>query len=174
MAAPKRSKIQRERDRVTISELYLKGWSQSRIGEFLEIDQSSVSRELKKIKAAWKEESVRDYDLHVQEQLHRLSAVESEYWAGWERSQVAREQTLTEKLTEAVEGGSRVKAQKRSETRVGDPKFLEGLLKCIEQRAKLLDLYPRESSTSASQIQLSEGQLSVIGSLMNERHAIND
>jgi predicted CopG family antitoxin len=52
--------------------------------------------------------------------------------------------------------------------------FSDILLKCIEQRAKLLDLYPRESSTSASQIQLSEGQLSVIGSLMNERHAIND
>jgi hypothetical protein len=36
MPAPKRSKIQRERDRATISTLYLQGWTQQRIAEYME------------------------------------------------------------------------------------------------------------------------------------------
>ena len=147
MAAPKRSKIQRERDRVTISELYLKGWSQAKIGEYLELNQSQISRELSKIKAAWKAEATRDYDLHVDEQLRRLAMVESEYWEGWERSQTAKEQSLQEKLTEAATSrDSKAKIQRRTETRVGDPRFLEGIVKCNQERSKLLDLYPASNS----------------------------
>lgn len=147
MAAPKRSKIQRERDRVTISELYLKGWSQAKIGEYLELNQSQISRELSKIKAAWKAEATRDYDLHVDEQLRRLAMVESEYWEGWERSQTAKEQSLQEKLTEAATSrDSKAKIQRRTETRIGDPRFLEGLIKTIQERSKLLDLYPASNS----------------------------
>lgn len=147
MAAPKRSKIQQLRDRATIAELYLKGWSQIRIGEFLELNQSNVSRELKKIKAGWKVETFRDYDLHVEEELHRLAMVESEYWEGWQRSQVAKEQTMQERMNEAVES-TKAKIQRRTETRVGDPRFLEGILKCVQERGKLLDLYPTHSDHS--------------------------
>lgn len=140
---PKRSKIQQERDRVTIAELYLKGWSQGRIGEYLELDQSTICRELKKVKQAWKEEAVRDYSLHIGEQMRRLALVESEYWSGWERSQTAKEQSLQEKLTEAATSGdSRAKIQRRTETRVGDVRFLEGIVKIVQERSKLLDLYP--------------------------------
>jgi hypothetical protein len=143
----KRSKIQQERDRVTIAELYLKGWSQSRIAEYLELDQSTICRELKKVKVAWQAESTQNYDLHVTEQLRRLSMIESEYWSGWERSQVAKEQSLSEKLAEAASGGdSKTKVQRRTETRIGDSRFLEGLLKCNQERSKLLDLYPSSNS----------------------------
>lgn len=155
MAAQKRSKIQRERDRVTISELYLKGWSQAKIGEYLELNQSQISRELSKIKAAWKAEATRDYDLHVDEQLRRLAMVEAEYWSGWERSQTAKEQSLQEKLTEAAtsrdskDRDSNAKIQGRTETRVGDPRFLEGIVKCNQERSKLLDLYPTSSAPTS-------------------------
>lgn len=143
MVGLRRSKIQQERDRVTIAELYLKGWNQARIGEYLEVDQSTVCRELKKIKAAWKAESVRDYDLHVDMQLHRLALVEAQYWSGWERSQQPKEQSLQEKLSEvAASGDSRTKVQRKTEARIGDPRFLEGLLKCNSERSKLLNLYP--------------------------------
>jgi hypothetical protein len=147
VAAPKRSKIQQLRDRATIAELYLKGWSQIRIGEFLELNQSNISRELTKIKAGWKAETNRDYDLHVEEQLHRLSMVELQYWDGWQRSQVIKEQTMQERMNEAVES-SKAKVQRRTETRVGDPRFLEGIIKCVQERGKLLDLYPSHSDHS--------------------------
>lgn len=147
MAAPKRSKIQQLRDRATIAELYLKGWSQIRIGEFLELNQSNISRELTKIKAGWKAETNRDYDLVVEEQLHRLSMVELQYWDGWQRSQIIKEQTMQERMNEAVES-SKAKVQRRTETRVGDPRFLEGIIKCVQERGKLLDLYPSHSDRS--------------------------
>ncbi len=118
-----------------------------RIGEFLELNQSNVSRELKKIKAVWKAETFRDYDLHVEEELHRLGMVESEYWDGWQRSQVVKEQTMQERMNEAVET-SKANVQRRTETRVGDPRFLEGILKCVQERGKLLDLYPSHSDHS--------------------------
>lgn len=153
MPGPKRSKIQQERDRTTIAELYLRGWSQSKIGDYLDLDQSSVCRELKKIRAAWKAEAVRDYDIHIEEQMLRLSMIEAEHWGAWQRSQASREQTLTEKLSEAVSGSdSRVKDQKRTESRVGDPRFLEGLLKCIQERSKLLGLCPTTDSAHSSEI----------------------
>lgn len=147
----KRSKIQQERDRLTISELYLKGWSQWRIGEYLEVDQSTICRELKKIKQAWKAEAVRDYDLHVDEQLRRLAMLEAEHWEAWQRSQTAKEQSLSEKMAEAASGGdAKTKIQRRTETRIGDPRFLEGLLKCNQERSKLLDLYPSANSDQSA------------------------
>jgi hypothetical protein len=145
--AKKRSKIQQLRDRATIAELYLKGWSQIGIGEFLELNQSNISRELTKIKAGWKAETNRDYDLVVEEQLNRLSMIECEYWDGWQRSQVIKEQTMQERMNEAVES-SKAKVQRRTETRVGDPRFLEGIIKCVQERGKLLDLYPSHSDRS--------------------------
>ena len=150
MAAPKRTAIQRERDRSTISELYLRGWTQLKIAEFLELSQSQVSRELSKIKARWQAEATQNYGLLIAEQLHRLSMLESESWQAWERSQVTKEQSLSEKMAEAASGGdAKTKIQRRTETRIGDPKFLETLIKCLQERSKLLDLYPTSSAPTS-------------------------
>jgi predicted transcriptional regulator len=158
MPGPKRSRIQRERDRAVIAELYLKGWSQTRIGEYLELNQSQVSRELSKIKATWKAESMRDFDLHLLEQLRRLSMVETEYWEGWQRSQTTKELSLQERLTEAAtRGDGRTKVQRRTEARIGDPRFLEGLLKCVQERSKLLDLYPTNSAPASNSNAIAPG-----------------
>lgn len=140
MAAPKRTKIQRERDRVTIAELYLKGWTQAKIADYLELSQPGIWRELKKIKELWIQESIHNYDLFVTEQLYRLSMIESELWQGWQRSQEDKEQSIHEKLIGAADS-DRLKAQRRTESRVGDVRFLDKLLECIEQRCRLLGLY---------------------------------
>lgn len=99
--------------------------------------------------------------------------LEAEYWAGWERSQQGKETSLTEKLaTGKDEQGNalgRVKLATRTEQRVGDGAFLNGIQKVIDARCKLLGLYPTDDN-SASQVQLSDAQLSVIGSLMKETH----
>jgi hypothetical protein len=150
MAAPKRSKIQRQKDRATIANLYLQGWTQQKIAEYLELNQSNVSRELTKIKLAWKAEATRDFDLHLTEQLRRLAMVEGEYWEAWQRSQQPKEQSLQEKLSEvATNGDSRTKVQRKTEARIGDPRFLEGLVRCHQERSKLLSLYPATNTPIA-------------------------
>lgn len=161
MTGPKRSKIQQERDRLTIAELYLKGWSQQRIADFLELDKSNISREIKKVKASWKAEAIEDYGIYVQGELRRLAMLESEYWAGWERSQQSREVSMNERLAtgkdELEQFLSRIKQSTRTEQRVGDAVFLNGILSCIKERAKLLDLYPKETKQQESVE--AEGQL---------------
>lgn len=149
MAAPKRSKIQRERDRLTIAELSLKGWSQQRIADFMELNKSNICRELKKIKAAWKTETIDEHGLYVQKELQRLSMLEAEYWAGWERSQQSKESSLDERL--GTGGGERrVKLATRTEQRVDEAIFLNGIQKVIEARCKLLGLYAESNGGGVS------------------------
>lgn len=149
MAAPKRTKIQRERDRVTIAELYLKGWTQAKIADYLELSQPGIWRELKKIKELWIQQTIHNYDLFVVEELYRLAMIEAELWDGWQRSQVDKEQSLQEKLVGSTDS-DRLKAQRRTESRVGDVRFLDKLLECIEQRAKLLGLYSQPNNVTTT------------------------
>ncbi len=172
MAANKRTKIQRERDRLTIAELLLKGWSQQRIADWLDLDKSGVSREVKRIKVQWQSETIEDTHLYVQAELRRLAMLEAEHWAAWERSQCSKETTHLEKLLTGGkdEGGAttgRVRQATKAEQRVGDAVFLTGIQRVIDCRCKLLGLYPTERE-SASEIHLSDAQLGVIGSLMGE------
>jgi len=171
VAANKRTKIQRERDRLTIAELLLKGWSQQRIADWLDLDKSGVSREVKRIKVQWQSETIEDTHSYVQAELRRLAMLEAEHWAAWERSQQSKETSHLEKLlTGKDESGvptGRVKQATKAEQRVGDAVFLSGIQKVIDARCKLLGLYPTERE-SASEIHLSDAQLGVIGSLMGE------
>lgn len=171
MAANKRSKIQRERDRLTIAELLLKGWSQQRIADWLDLDKSGISREVRAIKAQWQVETIEDHNLYVQQELRRLAMLEAEHWDAWERSQQSKETTHLEKLLVGKdESGSpmgRVRQGTRAEARVGDVVFLNGIQKVIDSRCKLLGLYPTERE-SAAEIHLNDSQLSVIGQLMGE------
>ena len=150
MAAPKRSKIQRERDRLTIADLHLKGWNQQKIADFLELNKSNICRELKKIRAAWQAETIEQHGLYVQKELKRLSMLEAEYWSAWERSQQSKESSLKERLGLDGDGESRVKIAKRTEQRVGDPAFLTGVQKVIDSRCKLLGLHPDAHSQDAN------------------------
>lgn len=132
----------------------LHGWSQVDIAQYLEIAQSTVSRDLKAIQQQWKESAIRDFDLDRQQELQRLSMLEKEYWAGWERSQQSKETSLTEKLAtgrdEAGQTLGRVKLATRSEQKVGDAIFLSGIQKVIDTRCKLLGLYPDSNSNGDS------------------------
>jgi hypothetical protein len=130
----KRSKIQQERDRVVISELYLRGWSQAKIGEHLGLNQSQISRELSKIESIWKQESTRDYDLCIEQELLRLSLLEAELWAAWEQSRLPKESTSSQKRE------SKIAVAKRTESQAGNPQFLQGVQSCIDRRCKLLGL----------------------------------
>jgi hypothetical protein len=170
---PKRSKLQRQLDQQAIAKLTLQGWSQIDIAQYLELNQSTVSRDLKVVQKQWKESAIRDFDLDRQQELQRLAMLEKEYWAGWERSQQGKETSLTEKIgTGRDESGNttgRVKLATRTEQRIGEAAFLNGIQRVIDSRCKLLGLYPKEDS-SASQVHLNDSQLSVISSLMKEHH----
>lgn len=123
--------------RQQIATRYLRGETQAGIAADLGIDQATVSRDLVAVRAAWLASSVRDFDTAVAQELAKIDEIESEYWQAWERSKMPKEATLTEK----VEGkDSRSRARVQREHRDGNPAYLDGVLKCIERRCKLLGL----------------------------------
>lgn len=143
---PKRTPIQRERDKQTIIELRLKGWTQQQIADYVELDVSTINRQLKKINEEWRQERLDDADLYIKQELRRLSMLEAECWQAWQRSQGSSHSELIERLaTGRDESGSpvgRVKTLTRTETKVGDAQFLTIIMKVISERIKLLGLAP--------------------------------
>jgi predicted transcriptional regulator len=175
MAAPKRTPAQRERDREHVATLYLKGWSQSEIANYLEVSQPLISKELKAIKAKWHSEQLEQYEFYIAQELDRLRLIEKEAWEAWERSKQTKEQTLSEKLRSASPddldletGAAKLKIQRRTIDQVGDPKFLEQLLKVHQARAKLLNL--GDTSTAKPQgdtLAVSSTQLAVLAEYLS-------
>lgn len=118
MAAPKRTKLQREQDRATIAALYLKGWTQAAIGQRIGIAQQNVCRELKLIRAAWLESSLVDFNAKKAEELARLDRIEAEAWEAWEASKVIEDVALGP----------------------GDPRYLAQVERCVLDRVKIMGL----------------------------------
>lgn len=133
----RREAAQVARDRKKIAGLYLKGWLQVDIAQEVGIDQSTVSRDLKAIRDEWLKSTLVDFNEAEGRELAKIDAVEVEAWAAFERSKEDREISVQE----SVDGDSnRQKAQIRTEGRDGDPKWLEIVLKCSEQRRKILGI----------------------------------
>ena len=116
---------------------YLQGAMQSQIARDLGLSQSQISLDLKAIRAEWLKSAIRDFDEAKSIELAKLDAAEQAYWQGWERSCKDREISLTK----AVQGDkARNEASVRRERQAGDPRFLDGVLKCIAQRCDILGL----------------------------------
>lgn len=124
--------------RQIVAERYLRGEYQSQIAQALGITQQQISQDLKVVRAAWLASTLRDFDALKSEQLAKVDAVEVEAWDAWARSKQPREVTVTEQ----TEGASATrKASVRREGQAGDPRFLERIQKCIEQRCDILGLH---------------------------------
>ncbi|MCC6457266.1 MAG: hypothetical protein IT328_20095 [Caldilineaceae bacterium] len=135
MAAPKRSKVQREYDLTRIAELYLTGHTQAEIANVIGLTQQIVSRDLATIQQRWEEQSTIALDAAKRRELARIDELERTYWEAWRRS---LEQVTKTKTKRNHMGDEAIVI--REETS-GNPAFLAGVQNCIDQRCKLLGLY---------------------------------
>ena len=133
MAVNARKNLVMANRRQRVAELYLKGFGQGAIAEELKVKQSTVSRDLKRIQEDLRQSTIRDFDLAREEQLKKLVMIELEGWSGYERSQKPAQEAR-------VKEGDQAKATKTMKTRIGDPRFLDIVLKCGAARRALLDL----------------------------------
>ena len=154
MAAPKRTKHERERDLEIISELYLRGWTQRRIAARIGVSHTQINRDLKTIQKRWMDSSVRNFDDARAEELARIDELERTYWKEWERSREDKVTVKTRKQAKDApksDGWSKDENDEKStirtadhteivEHRLGDPRYLEGVRWCIGERVKLLGL----------------------------------
>lgn len=132
-----REQIFLEHRRQQVAARYLRGEYQSQIAADLHLSQQQISIDLKVIRAQWLASTLRDFDALKAEQLAKIDQIEIEAWSAWERSKQPREITVTE-ATEGRQAGR--KATVRREGQAGDPRFLERIQKCIDQRCQILGI----------------------------------
>lgn len=134
MAAPKRTKHQRELDLERISAMYLTGLSQDEIARRVGVSQGQVSYDLKEIHRRWREQTTLNIDEAKQRELERIDVLERTYWDAWRLSKEERTKTRTSSK------GQDKSASIEKESLTGNPAYLAGVQWCIEQRCKLLGL----------------------------------
>lgn len=121
------------------------------IGQHLDLNQSTVSRDLKAIQVEWKKTASTDFDAAKARELAKIDKLERTYWDAWERScEDAQTKTLKAKgaITRQVAGpdGPQFVQESPAETSTqtkaqgGDPRFLQGVQWCIDRRCKLLGI----------------------------------
>lgn len=144
----------RLRDQALVARYYLRGHTQPgialRVAEHTGyiLAQSTISGDLARIKRLWLESSIRDFDLAKEIELRRLDQLESEYWDGWQSSKEAAVVQVQNKTNDAYtsaddkkkSGYERDHTVTKTTQRDGDPKFLQGIERCIVLRMKILGL----------------------------------
>ena len=112
----RRSNGQLIRDRRRIADLYLRGWLQVDIAAEVGLSQSTVCQDLKALHKQWVASALVDIDIAKSKELAKIDVLERENWDAWQRS---------------CEG---------AKTKTGNPRFLQGIERCIERRCKILGL----------------------------------
>jgi DNA-binding transcriptional ArsR family regulator len=133
---PRRSRIEGAALREVIRQRYTQGETQWKIGMDLGITQQAVSVHLEAIHAAWLASAIQDFDARKAQELAKTDLVELTFWQGWERSCQDKEV----RITKPKRGTSPKDVSVRLEPQAGNPVFLDGVLRCIERRCKLLGL----------------------------------
>lgn len=138
---PTSQKVKTANRRVKVAEMYLTGKSQTEIAVHFGINQSSISRDIKAIQKAWLNQAVSSFDVMQSRELARIDQLEREYWDAWERSCQSLETTAVVKGR--MNDGKMIgdEATKTIKTQAGDPRFLNGIQWCIEQRLKIFGGY---------------------------------
>lgn len=158
MKVTKRSKEQREADMNTLARLYVKGTSQIEIGRQLGVSQGQVSNDLKRLLKRWEETRLNEIDRYKHEQLLRINMIEEEMWSAWEKSKISGKKTVSKGKSGEFESGKdpltgktvtkddyekywRVGEQEELPEGKGDMQYMNGIMWCTQERAKIVGLY---------------------------------
>lgn len=130
--------------RPKVAERYLNGKRQSEIAEELGVNQATISRDLAALRKEWIKSALIDFNEAKARELTRIDNLESTYWEAWERSLEAfKSKVIKAKGNPRTEEELKTNAEQtlKTEDRNGDPRYLQGVQWCIEQRCKILGVY---------------------------------
>jgi hypothetical protein len=127
-----------EQRRHFVASQYIKGDSQWTIAQATGVTQQQICADLKVIREKWLHSMLRDFDALKSEELAKIDAIETEAWKAWQASL----EPYIVRVREKVMGpqGTVAKVVRRRERRIGDPRYLERIQKCVDQRCAILGL----------------------------------
>lgn len=150
---PRQSKDKVEQRLIRVSQLYETGWKQYEIAEKVRVSPSQITKDLKKIRQAWKDSYVRDFDLAKAEELAKIDGLERTYWDAWERSKTAKtRRSVRQKGQRAGAVPEDIEMTDTTEESIGDVSFLRGIQWCINKRCEILGLDAPVKSISEMQV----------------------
>jgi len=137
-------KSEKEKLKLKISELYLKGYRQNTICNKLEISQTTVSKYLKEAINDWKLESLNNIDEKIEAELARINMLEVTAWESFQRSTENKQKTV--RRQKRTQRGEETDGSIQEEQLIGDPRFLSIIQWCITKRVELMGLImPQEN-----------------------------
>jgi len=168
--------IMERRNRV--ADLYLKGLTQSKIAELEGVTQPCIHNDLKAIRKQWVSETLTNFDEIQARELAKIDNLETAAWQAWERScedlvtvtedikremRAEAEQTVEARVSGLAAKLSGMEPEKKmmpteqntkttTKGQAGDPRFLERIAWCIEQRVKIFGLVKSDKQSAAAVI----------------------
>ena len=140
-----RTKRERESDLNIESELYLKGQSFRAIAEHMntnfrrKLTHVTVFNDIKFVLSQWEESRNKFIDHHKTIELEKLNILERTYWEAWEKS--TRDTVVSQtKKKGSPKSVDNVEKTEQDRFNMGDPRYLQGIERCIEARCKILGL----------------------------------
>lgn len=120
--------------RKNVAKRYLRGETQWEIARAFEVDQATISTDLKAIQKEWLAQALLDRGEWTARELARIDEVERNAWVAWTKSQENAE------VLRAKMRGQNSETEKISKGQAGDPRYLDIVLKCVTKRCELLGL----------------------------------
>lgn len=128
--------LELEERRTEVARLYVQGLTQHEICKRFGVSQPTISHDLKRIREAWRNSAIRDFDALRDEQLAKVDEAERRAWEVFERSREDAVKTRREVDADGKFGEGYMERVGQA----GDLRALDTVLKCIERRCKLLGL----------------------------------
>jgi BMFP domain-containing protein YqiC len=127
-----------------VAERYLRGQLQHQIAQAFEVTQQQISLDLAAIRREWRKQFAGAYDAIKNRELAKLDMMEREYLDAWERSKKEHQTTRTKRRTgkQACE-----EAELKKEHRDGDPRYMDGALRCVELRLRVIGALDKAGET---------------------------
>lgn len=125
------------------AELYLQGRPYRDIADDLGVSHPTVVEYVRTLEKRWRERADIDFALQRAKELEKLDLLEKTFWQAWERSLIESSKTVLEAQPDRTVQNGAMKATKQRHTKestVGDPRFLDGVFKCIDRRIKLFGI----------------------------------
>ena len=130
-----RTRIAAER-RTHVSALFLEGFPQYEIAKKLDVSVSTISRDLQALHTFWHEESIRNYDEIIREEVLKLDHIEHVAWLGYYESKKEVQTTNKPRPGDDIDKPGQCITETITQ-KAGDARFLKQIADCVFKKIQL-------------------------------------